>query len=136
MRLMIAAMIVLIGLGGAGSARADYKAGSLAYNSGDYKTALRELEPLAKEGDAHSQSMLGIMYSEGRGVKKNLTEAFNWYYKAALAGEGGAQLNLGNMFHTGKGVNQDYREAAKWYKRAEKNSYDMGIFMCSNSDLI
>ncbi len=34
---------------------ADFQKGVTAYQSGDYATALRELEPLAKQGNASAQ---------------------------------------------------------------------------------
>ena len=86
MRMMIVALIVLIGLGGAGSARADFDAGYRAYQSGDYETALREWKPLAEQGDAVAQNNFGFMYSEGLGVPQDYMESWKWYRKAAEQG--------------------------------------------------
>ena len=41
-----------------------------AYDKEDYATALRLLRPLAAQGDAGAQFMLGGMYDNGRGVPK------------------------------------------------------------------
>ena len=41
---------------------ADFQKGLAAAQSGDYATALRELTPLAEQGDADAQSNLGVMY--------------------------------------------------------------------------
>ena len=41
---------------------ADYWKGADAYQKGDYATALREWTPLAKQGDADAQFLLGGMY--------------------------------------------------------------------------
>ena len=91
---------------------------SSAYESGNYKTALREWEPPAKEGNAFAQFNLGQMYREGKGVLKDYKEAVRWYTKAANQGNAKAQTNLGYMYHFGQGVSQDYKEAVKWYRKA------------------
>ena len=42
--------------------------GMAAHDRGDYESAFRLWQPLAEQGDADAQTLLGIMYSEGRGV--------------------------------------------------------------------
>ena len=123
MRMMIVALIVLIGLGGAGSARADFDAGYRAYQSGDYETALREWKPLAEQGDAVAQNNFGFMYSEGLGVPQDYMESWKWYRKAAEQGYATAQYNLGIMYAEGQGVLQDDKEAVKWYRKAAEQGY-------------
>ena len=67
---------------------ADYQAGFEAAARGDYATALRELRPLAEQGDARAQYGLGIMYDKGRGVTQDHAEALKWIRLAAeQAGE-------------------------------------------------
>lgn len=41
--------------------------GTDAYSEGDYETAYREWEPLAKQGNAPAQYFLGEMFKRGRG---------------------------------------------------------------------
>ena len=50
---------------------ADLQKGIDAARSGDFNTALYELEPLAEKGDAIAQYMLGQMHIYGHGVKQN-----------------------------------------------------------------
>ena len=38
-----------------------------AYQSGDFATALRELQPLADSGNVTAQTILGFMYANGAG---------------------------------------------------------------------
>src|SRR5215831_19451609 len=89
-----------------------------AYSRGDYATALRELLPLAQQGDAEAQARLGSMYLWGQGVPQNYTEAVKWTQRAAEQGHAKAQANLGMMYHEGQGVPQSYAEAVKWTQRA------------------
>ena len=54
---------------------ADFYKGFLAYNNGDYATALEEWTPLAEQGDAQAQSFLGVMYDNGEGVLQDYKTA-------------------------------------------------------------
>ena len=42
-----------------------------AYQNRDYATALREWEPLAKQGDAQAQNNLGFIFEKGKGVPQD-----------------------------------------------------------------
>ena len=77
---------------------ADLPKGAVAYQSGDYATALREWTPLAKQGNALAQFILGVMYAEGQGVPKNYKTAVKWYALAAEQGDAYGQSNLGEEF--------------------------------------
>jgi hypothetical protein len=104
-----------------------------AYEKGDYATVLRLASPLAAEGDARAQFLLGLLYSRGRAVSRDNGEAMNWFRRAADQGYALAQLQLGVMFSEGQGVPQDYAEAARWFRLAADQGdgqaqYNLGIF--------
>ena len=42
--------------------------GLAAYTRSDYATALKEMRPLAEQGDAQAQLLLVTMYDRGQGV--------------------------------------------------------------------
>jgi TPR repeat protein len=68
----ILCLTLTILLGSVGNSEsADLQKGLTAYKSGDYATALREWTPLAKQGDAHAQNNLGLMYKNGQGVPQD-----------------------------------------------------------------
>ena len=48
----------------------------------DYETAFKPIQPLAKQGDADSQYLLGLLYATGKGVKSNISTANKWFRKA------------------------------------------------------
>jgi hypothetical protein len=96
----------------------DYDKGALAYQAGDYETALQEWRPLAEQGNAQAQVKLGVMYDYGNGVPRDSTEAVNWVRLAAEQGNAEAQFYLGSMYTDGEGVLQDYAEAVDWYRLA------------------
>ena len=100
------------------SAWAGNNEGRAAYDAGDYATALRELPPLAEQGDAGAQFTLGNMYYLGHGVPEDYAEAVRWYRMAAEQGDGGAQFILGLMHVRGHGVPEDIVQAHKWFNLA------------------
>ena len=97
---------------------ADFQDGYDAYNKSDYKTALREWQPLADQGDADAQFLLGRMYDTGRGLLKDYKQAEKWYRKAADQGNARAQYNLGVMYANGEGALKDLSKAKYWIKKA------------------
>jgi TPR repeat protein len=89
-----------------------------AYQKGNFEAALRLGRPLADEGDARAQSILGLMYYRGRGVPQDPGEAARRFRQAADQGDATAQFYLGVMYSEGRGVPQSYAEAAEWYRLA------------------
>ena len=67
----------------------DLENGVAAYNRSDSATAWRLLRPLAEQGDARAQALVGNMYARSLGVTYDGTEAVRWWRKAA---EEGAQV--------------------------------------------
>jgi cell division septation protein DedD len=99
-------------------ARADFAAGSAAYERGDFALALEEWRPLAEAGDLRAQYNLGYMHFNGVGLPRNYPEAAKWYRAAADQEDPSAQLNLGNLYAEGKGMARDYAEAYFWFSLA------------------
>ena len=65
-----------------------------------------------------AQYDMGVLYERGRGVQVDLTEAANWYLKAAQGGHPLAEYNLAVCYTKGQGIRKDLPEAALWYRRA------------------
>ena len=101
----------------------DYNEGVLAYLSNDFKTAFKELMPLAENDEVRAQFLIGRMYRGGNGVIQSDFEAVKWYQLSADQGFSSAQCDLGFMYENGKGVIQSYDEAAKWYRLAADQGY-------------
>lgn len=100
---------------------AGWEEGFLAYEQGDYATALKEMRPLAEQGNAIAQYSLGVMYHNGEGVAKDFREAERWYRRAAEQGYDLGQFHLAKLYLQGNGVAQDYTEAAKWLTSAAEH---------------
>lgn len=114
--LLVLSVVCLVG-----PAWADFQAGMDAYNRGDFKTALREWQPLAEQGDARAQFSFGLLYENGDGVPRDYAKARQWYEKAAAQGDAKAQLYLGLQSSFGQGVPMDAVEAYMWYSLAAEN---------------
>ena len=123
LRIPVALVLSIVCL--AAPAWADFKAGENAYHRGDYATALREWQPLAKQGHAAAQYNLGLLYANGQGVPKDDAQARQWYEKAAVQGHAAAQVNLGSLFDYGRGVPQDFKMAVRWYRRSADQGNDL-----------
>ncbi len=76
------------------------------------------IQRLAEQGDAEVQFILGVMYSQGRGVPENDAEAVRGFRPAAEQGYARAQHNLGLMYANGEGVPQDDVLAYAWLNLA------------------
>lgn len=116
-RLLIATLLAL----SCNTAFAGLAEGIKAYEDEHYATALKELEPLAEQGDATAQYYIGAMYDDGLGVAIDHAKAFAWYLKSAEQGNVDTQYNVGLMYADGEGVKQDLNKAIEWYKKASDN---------------
>ncbi len=94
---------------------ADLSAVRAAFDRGDDKSAISELDDLARGGDMAAQDFLGDAYFTGRGVEKNFSMAWHWYKRAAVQDNAESQYKLGYMYQHGLGVGLDPKEARKWY---------------------
>ena len=129
-------VLLLVGL--ALPAWADYDGGYKAYKKGDYHAALDQLLPLAKQGDPKAQRIIGNMYADGLGIEADYAAAAKWYQLAADQGYAPAMADLGDLYYYGDGVDQDHATAVKWYRRgAERGDpeaeYDYGLIFHDGS---
>jgi uncharacterized protein len=99
-------------------ALADYAAGIKAYQKKDYVTALKEWEPLARQGNPDALFRLGAMYAAGEGVQQDNKKAAQYYRWAAQQGHALAQTDLATLLYDGKGMPRNYAEAFQWYALA------------------
>ena len=111
----IAAMFTLLILFFPTAAYASFNA---AYDRGDYAKAMQEVTPVADQGDAKAQTLLGLMHENGQGVQKDYTKALEWYEKGAAQDYTIAQYSIGLMYFNGYGVSQDYSKALEWFRKA------------------
>ncbi len=61
----------------------DLEEAARAFNSGEYKAAMPQLDELALRDNADAQYLLGHAYEHGKGVRASTSTAIKWYSKAA-----------------------------------------------------
>lgn len=88
------------------------------FADGKYAEALAGYKTLAEKGVVEAQFQLGVMYENGLGVEKSLSEAATWYERASQANHTGAIKNLAAMYFDGRGVSKDQKKAAELYRAA------------------
>ncbi len=100
---------------------AEFTAGTSALPASSEKEAMvASLESGAVRGDAKSQFLLSLRYSEGRGVVKDDARAASLATKAAEQGLAIAQYRLGALYERGVGVEKSMAQAKAWYEKAAK----------------
>ena len=117
LRAALVALVLSVGLAapvGAGQ----LEDAAAAYKRGDYETVLQLVRPLAEQGLAEFQVVLGSMYDAGQGVPQDDAEAARWYLTAADQGDATAQYLLGLMYDEGRGVRQDLILSHMWFSLA------------------
>ena len=102
---------------------------SYAYK-GDYiwEEKYKELMPLAVSGNAEAQYDVGEMLERGRGVNKDLSEAFRWYLKSAEQGNTKGAFRAGLAYLKGKGVDKNAESALKWLQMSADRGYERAIY--------
>src|SRR3954447_14655541 len=95
--------------------------GMAAYNRGDYMPAIRLFRPLAEQGNAKAQNLLGIMFRKGEGVAKNPARAHMWFSFAAKRGEANARAELREVSRTM--TVQEISQAEAMAKACETSNY-------------
>jgi TPR repeat protein len=84
-------------LGPIGVRAGPWEDGMAAYNRRDYVPAVQLFRPLAQQGNAKAQALLGAMYRRGQGVAKNSSHAFMWLSIASARGNAKARAELQQM---------------------------------------
>ena len=94
---LIAAALVLRG---AGALAGPWEDGMAAYSRGDYVPAMALFRPLARQGNARAQGLIGAMYRKGQGVAKSSAHGFMWLSIAAARGDADARTEMTEMSRT------------------------------------
>lgn len=102
---------------------ADFDAAVEIYRQNNYQGAMKAFLPLAEQGDARAQTVLGIMYEYGEGTPQDLGISFIWYERAAELGYAPAQYHTGVMLANGIGVDADRERSVAWLTRSAEAGY-------------
>src|SRR5436190_12323815 len=116
-------LLVLFSLpAGAQSLEERMKSAAGAYERRDFAAAIAVWRPLAEQGNAEAETLLGAMYWRGEGVPRDHAAAAQWYLRAAERGYARAQNDIGFMYGFGEGIPPaDNVRAYKWLSLAIAN---------------
>ena len=95
--------------------------GMAAYNRGDYMPAIRLFRPLAEQGNAKAQHLIGLMYHRGEGVARSKVRAFAWFSMAAAHGDREAKAKLRDVSKNMTGA--ELSQAREMAQACEASNY-------------
>ncbi len=105
----------------------DLESARRSYENGDYAVALEGVRPLAEQGNADAQFMLGKMYLKGQGVPRDPEQANKWFRRAAAQGNADSQFFLGASYLL---PHKDIAEGVKWMRlSAEQGNQDAQLLL-------
>src|SRR6185312_6629683 len=93
-------VLAALSLGANAALAGPWEDGMAAYNRGDYAPAMQLFRPLARQGNAKAQAIVGAMYRKGQGVAKSSAHAFMWLSLAAARGDAAARTEMTEMSRT------------------------------------
>ena len=82
------------------------------------RQALEAAKTAAEAGDPVKLRELADLYYAGKGVTKNLGEAYKQYLASAEKGDVLSEATVGWMLRNGQGVTRDYKKCLEWYTKA------------------
>ncbi|SDY81533.1 hypothetical protein SAMN04515617_12329 [Collimonas sp. OK242] len=92
------------------------------------------LQNAAAANDVEAQFQLGqAFYQGGLGFQLDYGQAWNWYERAAVAGNAKAGFMLARMAKYGEGVPRDLKRSAKWLLEASVQGNAQAMFLLSNA---
>jgi TPR repeat protein len=84
----------------------------------NYQKAIGYFQTAAKKNGVLALRYLGYMYRHGAGVERDTKAGFDWYLRAAKAGDRESQYVVGELYETGEGTRADVQAALGWYETA------------------
>ena len=121
-RILIGGLVLAAQIwGAAGAFAGPWEDGMAAYNRGDYVPAVQLFRALAGQGNAEAQSLLGVMYRRGQGVKRSSVRAFLWFSRAAAGGNAKAKAELREVSLTMTG--EELARAKEMAEACEASNY-------------
>ncbi len=89
----------------------------------NYKEAFKWFKLASEQNYPAGLNALGVLYSYGFGVDKDINKAIELFKKSAEQNYAKAQCNLANLYRVGEGVIQDKKEAIRLYRLSAEQGY-------------
>ncbi len=104
------------------------EAAYIAFDQGQYLTALKLAEEGVKRNDPQSHTLLGRLYAEGLGVSKEPETAAKWYARGDELGDIQATFALGVLYAEGRGVKKDRSKSAELFEKAARTGHPLANY--------
>jgi len=112
---MLFISVIGLGLGVEFSFAGRLEDGQRKWTEGDYPGAMELLRPLADQGNAAAQYLVGLMYANAQGFPEDGAEGARWFEKAAEGGNPDAAYALCQNFSVGRiGAPPDLVKSYVW----------------------
>ncbi|CCQ75688.1 exported protein of unknown function [Magnetospira sp. QH-2] len=107
---------------------------------GRYEDAHALIKPVAEDGHAEAQHLMGYMYRYGEGVPQNHGIARKWYEKSAEQGLVKSHYSLGLQYFHGMGGDVDFNKAESYFMHSAKEGYadsflPLGLILQNNGNI-
>jgi len=76
------------------------------------------------EGKNQARVLIGTLYENGLGVRRDYDEALRWYRMAAERNFAYAYYSIGLLHENGRGVPEDPRQAREWMQKAADRGFE------------
>lgn len=110
----------------------EYARANAAYLKGEFSAALALLHPLVEQGEPGPQSLLGLMYMNGKGVPADHEKANRLFRASAEQDHPAGQFGLGVLFVTGLGVPKSLTKAIKWLQLSANQGFAAAQYTLAN----
>jgi uncharacterized protein len=132
-------LIILVGMwlvsASGGASSADIELAKAELKKRNYEAAYKELEPLAKAGNAEAQTLVGVLFARGLYVKRHDRVAFQWHQKAAAQNYPEALYYLSEWHSDSLVGQQDYGKASQYRKKSAELGYPPAQYAMGNAHL-
>lgn len=95
----------------------------IAFEQGQYLTALKLASERAKNDDPQAHTLLGRLYARGLGVPRDELKAAQYYRRGAQLGDTEAMFAFGVILAAGTSIKKDPEGAAQMFEQAAKRGH-------------
>jgi len=103
------------------------------YDDEEFEKAKAILLPLAESGHPKAMNIVGLMTKYGKGFRKDVVLACDWYERSAKAGYSSAMYNM-SICYDGKGRVADTVLSRDWLLKASAHGYIPAMINLSSLD--
>jgi uncharacterized protein len=110
----------------------------IAFDQGQYLTALRFAEQAAERDQPQALTLLGRLYEMGLGVARDELKAARMYRRGAELGDTESMFSFAVMLATGRGIQKNINGAAQLFERAARAghpeaNYNLGLLFIAGT---